>query len=117
MDFSSHYLKNININIPAKSIVGLVGTTGSGKTTAVDIILGLLEPQKGTIEIDGHVITKKNSRSWQRSVGYVPQHIYLADDTIAANIAFGVEPKNMNQEDRKTSMKYVQNLSTFSNVY
>ncbi len=105
-------LKNININIPAKSIVGLVGTTGSGKTTAVDIILGLLEPQKGTIEIDGHIITKKNSRSWQRSVGYVPQHIYLADDTIAANIAFGVDPKNMNQEDIERASK-IANLHEF----
>jgi ATP-binding cassette, subfamily B, bacterial PglK len=105
-------LKNININVLAKSVVGLVGTTGSGKTTVVDIILGLLEPQKGTIEIDGHIITKKNSRSWQRSLGYVPQHIYLADDTIAANIAFGVEPKNMNQEDIERASK-IANLHEF----
>jgi ABC-type multidrug transport system fused ATPase/permease subunit len=105
-------LKNININVLAKSVVGLVGTTGSGKTTVVDIILGLLEPQKGTIEIDGHIITKKNSRSWQRSLGYVTQHIYLADDTIAANIAFGVEPKNMNQEDIERASK-IANLHEF----
>jgi ABC-type multidrug transport system fused ATPase/permease subunit len=64
----------------------------------VDIILGLLEPQKGTLEIDGKVITKTNSRSWQRSIGYVPQNIYLSDDTVTANIAFGVEPKNINQD-------------------
>jgi ATP-binding cassette, subfamily B, bacterial PglK len=84
-------LKNINLSILAKSTVGIVGATGSGKTTTVDIILGLLEPQKGTLEVDGKVITQHNSRSWQRSIGYVPQHIYLSDDTIAANIAFGVE--------------------------
>ena len=105
-------LKNININIPAKSTVGLVGTTGSGKTTAVDIILGLLEPQKGTLEIDGQIITKENSRAWQRSIGYVPQHIYLADDTVAANIAFGVEPKNIDQEDIEKAAK-IANLHEF----
>ena len=91
-------LKDISLSIPAKSTVGLVGTTGSGKTTMVDIILGLLEPQKGTLEVDGKIITKQNSRSWQRSIGYVPQHIYLTDNSIAANIAFGVEPKDINQD-------------------
>tara|TARA_Y100000389_G_scaffold143669_1_gene141966 strand:+ start:5735 stop:7540 length:1806 start_codon:yes stop_codon:yes gene_type:complete len=90
-------LKNVNINIPVKTTVGLVGSTGSGKTTMVDIILGLLEPQKGTLEVDGKVITKQNARSWQRSIGYVPQHIYLSDDTVAANIAFGVDKKKINQ--------------------
>ena len=91
-------IKDISLSIPAKSTVGLVGTTGSSKTTMVDIILGLLEPQKGTLEVDGKIITKQNSRSWQRSIGYVPQHIYLTDNSIAANIAFGVEPKDINQD-------------------
>ena len=90
-------LKDINLTIPEKSTVGFVGTTGSGKTTTADIILGLLEPQKGTLEVDGKVITKLNLRSWQKSIGYVPQHIYLSDDTVAANIAFGVEPKDIDQ--------------------
>ena len=90
-------INGINLNIPAKSTVGFIGITGSGKTTVVDIILGLLEVQKGTLEVDGKVITKQNSRSWQRSIGYVPQHIYLADDTVAANIAFGLETKDINE--------------------
>ena len=77
---------------------GFVGATGSGKTTMVDIILGLMHPQKGTLEIDNKIITTQNSRSWQRSIGYVPQHIYLTDDTVAANIAFGVEPKDIDQD-------------------
>ena len=91
-------LKDINLFIPAESIVGILGKTGSGKTTIVDIILGLLEPKIGTLEIDGRVINRKNSRFWQRSIGYVPQHIYLSDDTIESNIAFGVETKEINQE-------------------
>lgn len=91
-------LEDINFTIPIKSKVGLVGTTGSGKTTTVDIILGLLEAQKGTLKIDEEVITKKNVGSWQRLIGYVPQNIYLSDSSIAANIAFGEKPENINQE-------------------
>lgn len=91
-------LKNINLTIPAKSSVGIIGTTGCGKTTVVDIILGLLEPQKGTLQVDGNIITKKNLRAWQQSIGYVAQHIYLSDDTVMANIAFGEKTKGINQE-------------------
>ena len=105
-------LKDINISIPAKSTVGLVGPTGCGKTTTVDIILGLLEAQKGTLEVDGKVITKQNSRSWQRSIGYVPQHIYLSDNTVSANIAFGIDPKNINQKAVEKASK-IANLHNF----
>jgi len=105
-------LKDINLTIPAKSMVGLVGTTGSGKTTTVDIILGLLHPQKGTLEVDGKIITIQNVRSWQRSIGYVPQHIYLSDDTIAANIAFGVELADVNQLAIERASK-IANLHDF----
>ena len=98
-------LKNINLSISAKSTVGFVGSTGSGKTTIVDIILGLLEPLKGSLEIDGTVITKKNLRAWQSCVGYVPQDIYLADDTIASNIAFGENLKDVNQHAVETASK------------
>ena len=103
-------LKDISLNIPVKSTIGLIGATGSGKTTTVDIILGLLEAQKGTLEVDGKIITKQNSRSWQRSIGYVPQHIYLADDTVAANIAFGVNYQNINQE-------VVEKVSKIANLH
>ena len=105
-------LKDINLNIPAKSTVGLVGTTGSGKTTTVDIILKLLEPQKGTLEIDGQLITEKNSRAWQRTIGYVPQNIYLCDDNISANVAFGVAIKDIDQEAVKKASK-IANLHEF----
>jgi len=89
-------LDDVSITIPIGSIIGLVGTTGSGKTTTADIILGLLEAQKGTLEIDESIINKNNLRSWQNTIGYVPQNIYLSDDTIAANIAFGVETQDIN---------------------
>ena len=105
-------LKDINLTIPAKSKVGFVGSTGCGKTTTMDIILGLLEAQKGTLEIDGKVITKKNSRSWQRSIGYVPQYIHLSDDTVESNIAFGIETKNINLESVKKASK-IANLHEF----
>ena len=105
-------LKDININIPAKTTVGLVGATGSGKTTTVDIILGLLEAQKGSLEVDEKIITKQNSRSWQRSIGYVPQHIYLSDDSIISNIAFGLDPKKVNQEAVEKASK-IANLHEF----
>lgn len=90
-------VKNVNLIIPAKSIVGFVGSTGGGKTTIVDLILGLLEPQEGTLEIDGQVVNERNRKAWQSSIGYVPQHIYLADDSITANIAFGIAPKDIDQ--------------------
>ena len=105
-------LKDISFIIPAKSTVGIVGATGSGKTTTVDIILGLLEGQKGTLEVDGKIITKQNTRSWQKSIGYVPQQIFLSDDTVEANIAFGVEPENISREGIEKASK-IANLHEF----
>tara|TARA_X000000950_G_scaffold87178_1_gene109793 strand:+ start:7639 stop:9414 length:1776 start_codon:yes stop_codon:yes gene_type:complete len=105
-------LKDLNLSIPAKSIIGLVGATGCGKTTTIDIILGLLTPQMGTLEVDGKVITEQNTRSWQRLIGYVPQHIYLSDDTVAANIAFGMEPENIDQ-DMIEKVSKIANLHEF----
>tara|TARA_B100001059_G_C17838713_1_gene590259 strand:- start:7813 stop:9573 length:1761 start_codon:yes stop_codon:yes gene_type:complete len=105
-------LKNINIEISAKSTIGLVGATGSGKTTTVDIILGLLEAQKGFLEIDGQVVNQKNVRSWQRLIGYVPQHIYLSDDSILSNIAFGLDVDEIDQEAVEKASK-IANLHNF----
>jgi ABC-type multidrug transport system fused ATPase/permease subunit len=98
-------LKNISLSISVKNTIGLVGATGSGKTTVVDIILGLLEAQKGTLEIDGKIINKQNTQSWQRSIGYVPQNIYLSDDTVAANIAFGQDPGDIDKEKIQKASK------------
>ena len=105
-------IKGIDLNILAKTTVGLVGATGSGKTTLVDIVLGILETQTGTLEIDGKIITKNNSRAWQRSIGYVPQNIFLSDDTIAANIAIGVDPMNIDYVAIEKAAK-IANLHEF----
>ena len=103
-------LKGIDLDIPANSVVGFVGPTGSGKTTTIDIILGLLQPQKGTLEIDGKIITPQNSRSWQKMIGYVPQQIYLSDDSILSNIAFGANSQEVNYE-------VVQKVSKIANLH
>jgi ABC-type multidrug transport system fused ATPase/permease subunit len=109
---ASPALKGISLTIPAKSTVGLVGPTGSGKTTTVDLILGLLDAQEGTLAIDGQPITEHNKRAWQRAIGYVPQQIYLADDTVAANIAFGIEPEQIDQAAVEKAAK-IANLHEF----
>lgn len=88
-------IHDLNFRIAAKHTVGFVGPTGAGKTTVVDLIMGLLIPDSGEILVDDKQITGDNVRAWQRSIGYVPQQIFLADDTVAANIAFGVPPEEI----------------------
>jgi ABC-type bacteriocin/lantibiotic exporter with double-glycine peptidase domain len=105
-------LNNISIKIPAKSTVGIVGITGSGKTTLVDIILGLLEPQNGTVAVDKTIINKNNLASWQNNIGYVPQQIFLTDQSVSSNIAFGVNPELIDHEVVKNVSK-VANLHDF----
>ena len=105
-------LKKINLVIPINKTIGLVGATGSGKTTTVDIILGLLDAQEGSLEVDGKVINKNNKRAWQRSIGYVPQQIFLSDNTVSANIAFGVNINDINQEAVEHAAK-IANLHEF----
>lgn len=95
---STPVVSDIDIEIKTNTTVGFVGTTGCGKTTAVDIILGLLIPQEGQIVVDGVPVTPENLRNWQRNLGYVAQYIYLADDTITRNIAFGVPDEEIDME-------------------
>lgn len=86
-------LKDLNLEITKNSTVGIVGKTGSGKTTIVDLLLGLLSPVSGAIYVDDIKLDADNLVKWQKNCAYVTQHIYLCDDTVASNIAFGV-PKD-----------------------
>jgi len=89
-----------------------VGSTGSGKTTMIDLLLGLLEPEKGFLRVDGVAINKLNRAQWQRKLGYVPQQIFLTDDTIAANIAFGVDSSEIDMVAVERAAK-IANLHNF----
>ncbi len=90
-------LDHVSLTIPKNSVVGFIGPSGAGKTTTVDIILGLLEPSSGKVKVDG-VDIHSHLRSWQVTIGYIPQVIYLCDDTIKSNIAFGLEAKEISDE-------------------
>jgi len=95
---SSLVLSNLNFDINKGSMVGFVGETGSGKSTAVDILMSLLLPTKGKLLIDTVEVNASNMADWQRMVAHVPQHIFLADATIAENIAFGVPLDEINYD-------------------
>jgi len=88
-DREGNIFKNINISIKKKKIIGIVGESGAGKTTLVEIIMGLLEPTSGKVLIDGkYILNKKNRKNWYSNISYVPQNIFLNDDTIRNNIIF-----------------------------
>lgn len=91
-------IRDLNLVIPHRKVVALVGATGSGKTTSVDLLLGLMTPQRGSLEVDGRSLTREELAGWRLQCGYVPQQIFLSDDTVAANIAFGVEKQEIDLE-------------------
>ncbi len=104
-------LRDINISIKKNSTIAFIGSTGCGKTTLVDIILGLLKAQ-GNIAVDGVAVSEKNIRNWQLNFGYVPQQIFLADDTVTRNIAFGVKSEDIDFEAVKQAAK-IAHLDNF----
>ena len=83
-------INKINVDIKKGDCIGVIGKTGSGKSTLIDIMMGLLDPTHGTLEVDENVITSSNRRAWQSRIAHVPQNIYLSDSTIEENIAFGI---------------------------
>lgn len=91
-------VNGLNMCIPVNSVIGLVGASGSGKSTAIDLLLGLLTPQQGELCIDDTCITADNKRAWQNTLGFVPQSIFLSEGTIAENVAFGLPVKDINLE-------------------
>jgi ATP-binding cassette, subfamily B, bacterial PglK len=108
---------NYSLTIPHAASVAFVGTTGCGKTTLVDIILGLLKPAKGQVCIDGRDI-EENLPSWRAKIGYVPQFIFLLDSSIAENVAWGVNKEDIDEERVKECLKKAQILdfvNTLSN--
>jgi len=100
-------LDSISLSIPKNSTVGLVGASGAGKTTAVDVIIGLLKPAKGKILVDGKDI-HETLFSWQRQIGYIPQSIYLADDTVKNNVAFGLPAESIDEDQVWKALELAQ---------
>lgn len=107
-DDSEWVLKDLNLKIAAKTTVAFVGSTGSGKSTTADLILGLLNPQKGTIWADGHPLEGERLRQWQKSIAHVPQSIFLTDATIAENIAFGTPKECIDFEQVRRAARLAQ---------
>ena len=101
-------LKNINLEIKKGSKVGIKGTTGSGKSTLGNIIIGLLDPTKGQLFVDDILINSQNKLAWQKNISIVPQNIFLNDVSIAENIAIGIEPKEINLEKVKNVARQAQ---------
>jgi ABC-type bacteriocin/lantibiotic exporter with double-glycine peptidase domain len=84
-------INNISFELPAKGTIAFVGSSGSGKSTILDLLLGVLTPSSGRFLVDSQEISRDNLSAWQRNIGYVPQHIYISDGTIMENIAFGID--------------------------
>ena len=101
-------LDSISLVIPTGSLIGIAGGSGAGKTTLVDLILGLFEPDSGSIFIDGMSLNKQTIPLWQAHLGYVPQTGFLADGTITRNIAFGIPEDQVNLEQVKEVARVAQ---------
>jgi ABC-type multidrug transport system fused ATPase/permease subunit len=100
----SDVLSNVTLDVRSGSSVGIIGASGAGKSTLVDVILGLLKPVDGNVEVDGFDIAG-DPAGWRKQIGYVPQTIYLTDDTIAMNVAFGVHPREVDHDAVNASLR------------
>lgn len=109
---SEKALNGLNIQIPVNQVIGLVGASGSGKSTAIDVLLGLIQSQDGQFKVDGQELEGGKLRAWQNNVGFVPQAIFLADASIKENIAFGIPPEeiNLDQVEKAASMAHLGEL-------
>ncbi|OOE97469.1 multidrug ABC transporter ATP-binding protein [Salinivibrio sp. MA351] len=98
-------LRSLSLDLPVNQVIGLVGASGSGKSTAIDILLGLIEPSQGSLKVDGKPITAENVRAWQNNIGFVPQSIFLSDATIRENIAFGLPLNQIDEQKVRKAAK------------
>jgi ATP-binding cassette subfamily B protein len=117
---SPYILEQINFTIVKGSRVGFIGTTGCGKSTLLDIIMGLLTPTDGTLEIDGQTLTPSNNRAWQAHLSHVPQSVFLADSTIGENIALGVAKDKIDYQRIRQSAQQAQlsdSIESWPNQY
>ncbi len=105
-------LNKLDMLIPSNNVIGIVGPSGSGKSTLIDILLGLIEPDEGHLKIDEEIVTLKNRRSWQNTIGFVAQTIFLSEGTIAENVAFGI-PENQINLDQVQKVLKLAHLSDF----
>ncbi|MEO1542625.1 MAG: ABC transporter ATP-binding protein [Pseudomonadota bacterium] len=101
-------LKDINLSIRRGMKIGIIGATGSGKTTLIDVLMGLLKPSSGEIRVDGRVLDSESTRAWRESVGYVAQDIFLSDASVARNIAFGLPEDEADMDKVIASAKAAQ---------
>jgi ABC-type multidrug transport system fused ATPase/permease subunit len=107
LNSSNKAIEDISFKILRGQSVGLIGPSGSGKSTLVDIILGLLKPDSGDIKVDGQNLTDC-LRDWQNKIGYVPQSIYLIDDSLRKNIAFGIKEEDIDDDAVIRAIKAAQ---------
>ncbi len=107
-------LNGLNISIPVNNVIGIVGPSGSGKSTLIDILLGLIEPDQGLLKIDNKIIDSKNCRSWQNTIGFVAQSIFLSEGSIAENIAFGIPNNEIDFKQVEYALK-LAHLNDFVN--
>ncbi len=107
-------LNGLSISIPVNNVIGIVGPSGSGKSTLIDILLGLIEPDQGLLKIDNKIIDSKNCRSWQNTIGFVAQSIFLSEGSIAENIAFGIPNNEIDFKQVEYALK-LAHLNDFVN--
>src|SRR4029077_12269312 len=104
-------LENFTLEIPKNDSIGIIGPTGSGKSTLVDVILGLHRPQSGVIRVDDRVLAPGDFASWRSTIGYVPQDIYLLDASVTANIAVGIQSDEVDHAALRKAAEAAQILN------
>ena len=106
-DGKKKIFENFSEKINRNEYIGIIGKTGSGKSTFVDLVTGLIKPEKGSVKVDG-IDVNKISKNWQNKIGYVPQSVFLLDSTVKENVAFGIEEEKINNQNVIKCLKHAQ---------